>query len=949
MIEQRQADAENLRDHRIPKTDRTLLFAVGLALILSPFAILSHAGGVPMAAGSGGSPGTLPGATAISPAKFADLSSAATSRTPLVSSNASAVWVNLSGPNAPSPRWGAAMAYEPSSKRLILFGGIFYTENGSVPVRYLNDTWSFQNGTWKNITASLGTAPPTRYDASLTYDARDGYLLLAGGRGFSSVCPNGGCQDFWKLTASGWVQLTPPSTFPFSGPRDQGTLMATYDSTDQYVVIADTINSLRPTPTFAYAGGNWTNLTQSMNGTPAAYPPHTFSGALVDDPFNHGVLLFGGTTEKMVPSGISSTNETWLFRGGLWHNLTANLTVQPTDQYYPTATWDNATQRIVLLAGDPVSQSSPPHLSTWQFDGNWSRLNPAVEPSTELATLAWDPATNSSILFGGFIYSHGASKYWNITDQVWQWTGTPDFGRVSSNASPNPVDVGASVTFSSNFTLGTAPFRWAWSFGDGGSSSLATPAHAYTTAGAYSVNLTLADSAGHQRVVTTQVTVMTVPSTRPSGTPNPTDVGFSTAFSAPTTGGVPAIGYAWNFGDGAGGTGANPSHAFSGSGNYTVRVWANDSGGGRVNASFVEHVHPALSLKISASPTAPSLGQLVNFTATASGGTSPYSYSWSFGDGGSGGDLQNISHIFTTNGPFTATVGATDGVGNVVFATENLTVALNLTLLASSHVGAAPLALNFQTLVQGGVPGYSYAWSFGDGAQSTLAQPTHTFAAPGYYTSVLTVADRAGHLAQSSWDVLVVPGGGPLTASLSGDPLGVPVGGSTVLSAAISGGVGSYQLDWQTNGLTCTSVLFVSERCTATHAGSFPVRLTVTDSGGGSVTSDAVTFVVGAVPATHSAPGSPSLLGQLSTDFPWFVAAAALSFAAFVGLRVVERAPPRRRGLQGSPLYAAYLQPGAADPPATSGPLEGEAGEGSSVPGASPPQFGPEDSLEDLY
>jgi len=67
-----------------------------------------------------------------------------------------------------------------------------------------------------------------------------------------------------------------------------------------------------------------------------------------------------------------------------------------------------------------------------------------------------------------------------------------------------------------------------------------------------------------------------------------------------------------------------------------------------------------------------------------------------------------------------------DAAGATSVAVENLTVALNLTLLADWHVGAAPLAVSFQTQVKGGIPQYAYQWSFGDGSQSTLAAPTHT-------------------------------------------------------------------------------------------------------------------------------------------------------------------------------------------------------------------------------
>jgi PKD repeat protein len=53
---------------------------------------------------------------------------------------------------------------------------------------------------------------------------------------------------------------------------------------------------------------------------------------------------------------------------------------------------------------------------------------------------------------------------------------------------------GAQIQFSGSATGGTPPYTWEWEFGDGATSTLQNPMHAYTLPGLYTVNLTVTDS-----------------------------------------------------------------------------------------------------------------------------------------------------------------------------------------------------------------------------------------------------------------------------------------------------------------------------------------------------------------------------------------------------------------------------------------------------------------------
>ncbi len=75
---------------------------------------------------------------------------------------------------------------------------------------------------------------------------------------------------------------------------------------------------------------------------------------------------------------------------------------------------------------------------------------------------------------------------------------------------------------------------------------------------------------------------------------------------------------------------------------------------------------------------------------------------------------------------------------------------------ASPRTGCAPLAVSFTDLSTGDIT--DYTWDFGDGAQSTLAAPSHQYTQPGIYTVSLTVSGPDGDDAETKSAYITVTG-----------------------------------------------------------------------------------------------------------------------------------------------------------------------------------------------
>jgi len=122
--------------------------------------------------------------------------------------------------------------------------------------------------------------------------------------------------------------------------------------------------------------------------------------------------------------------------------------------------------------------------------------------------------------------------------------------------------------------------------------------------------------------------------------------------------------YQWQFGDGATGSGTLVSHAYSSTGEYTVRFEARNDGGAdtsRTSVVVVPEPVPASITSINANPNPADDGERVRFTSNVEG-DSPVSYEWDFGDGNTASSRSTF-HTFEEPGTYTVRLTASNDVG----------------------------------------------------------------------------------------------------------------------------------------------------------------------------------------------------------------------------------------------------------------------------------------------
>jgi PKD repeat protein len=272
-----------------------------------------------------------------------------------------------------------------------------------------------------------------------------------------------------------------------------------------------------------------------------------------------------------------------------------------------------------------------------------------------------------------------------------------------------------------------APTTWAWTFGDGNTSSLQSPNHTYTAPGTYNVCLTASSSCGTTTFCST--VIVTCPAPVVNFTSSVT--GLTANF---TNTSINATSFSWAFGDGGTSSLQNPSHIYAQGGTYQVCLTATSACGSTTQCSTVVLNCPTPASNFSFT----NINLNYSFTSLSTG--SPTSYAWTFGDGGTS-TLQNPTHLYANVGTFQVCLITTNACGADTFCVP-VTVTCQPPTAAFTN-SASNLTVTFANTSTGNPT--TYQWNFGDGSGTSIqTNPTYTYATPGTYQVCLTAVNNCG-------------------------------------------------------------------------------------------------------------------------------------------------------------------------------------------------------------
>ncbi|MCI4331593.1 MAG: hypothetical protein L3K19_07090 [Thermoplasmata archaeon] len=753
---------------------------------------------------------------------------------------------------APPVRLGAGMVYDAADGYVVLFGGLSLWSGAT----FLNDTWTYSAGIWNDVTPSISPTP--RWAMGMTYDARDGYVLLFGGEGSQFTEYQ---SDTWTYLARSWSLRATSSSPSARAESDMG-----YDASGQNVLLysgeagAGAFND-----TWDYSNGSWRNLT----GTLGLQPIAEVGDPLVYDPVYSGMVLQESSRNRGGP--------TFVFSLGAWKLLPTHLS--PPGRYHMKGVYDPPDQYLVEFGGAVFGNPSATTNGTWALAPVprvvalvSSPPEVDVNQSIRLSVRLAPPAPGSAFTFHGLPPGCASSNTTALPctpntagSYAVNVTETPLLGTPvtspnltilvdprptvkSLNFTPPVTDLGLSVNVSTLGASGKGPLTFTYHGLPRGCPSLNVSRLTCRLAnwGNFTVTVVVGDVRHGEASVSQTLRVHDALALAPfTVSPSTTVDRLETIhFTSAPQGGTPPV--VFSYGGLPPGCNSvdqpNLTCAPTGTGVFNVTLNESDSLGDRISALVRLFVSPDPVLgPLRVEPARLDVGSTISLSAVLSLGSGPYSVAWSGLPPGCPADAGlSFSCVPAAAGDYRVEVVVTDAGNFSRSSSANVSIAAALGIDSVDYpqggwdVGR-PFSVSVTTA--GGTAPLTYRLT-GPGSIATCrpqAAPNAsvcTPTAPGTFGFRETVTDLLGRNVSVSHTFEIHP-----ALELSGflsPQASTSAPGPFNFSYAIAGGTVPYRTQLSGfPGLCQASTLGLGYSCERLRPGTYEVTLTVTDSVGG--------------------------------------------------------------------------------------------------------------------
>ncbi len=264
-----------------------------------------------------------------------------------------------------------------------------------------------------------------------------------------------------------------------------------------------------------------------------------------------------------------------------------------------------------------------------------------------------------------------------------------------------------------------------WIFGDGSTSTLATPTHYYSTVGTYIARLAVAGPGGCVDTVNKTIILydsISVLTYGPFAGCSPLPVSFNVTTPGP-------VKYLWDFNDGStlDTTLSTLTYTYFLPGKFLPKVILEDQTGCKIAVTGIDTIYVTKSyVGFKADDSLFCDRGIVNFTDTTTSNGIINTYAWSFGDGGTS-TQQNPSHNYTAPGLYTVRLIVTtaNGCSDTAIKTNYIKVVASPVIDITGNIPVCmPGKLIFRgVIVQPDTSRLTWYWNFGNGNTSILQNP----------------------------------------------------------------------------------------------------------------------------------------------------------------------------------------------------------------------------------